>query len=219
MPGSKTINVLLVEDHTVVRKGLRRVLETQPEIQVVAEAGDGREALQLAQRCQPDVAVVDITLPLLNGVEVTRQLRRLAPRTRVLILSMHSDPAYVRRALSAGARGYLVKDADDLDLTKAVLALSEGGSYFSPSISGMVRKGFLSGKGGSPAEDELGRLSDREREVLQLVAEGKSSKEIAQLLDLSVSTVETHRKHIMDKLGLHSTAAIVRFAVRKGLVD
>jgi DNA-binding NarL/FixJ family response regulator len=211
--------VLLVEDHTVVRKGLRRILETQPQIEVVAEAADGREALRLAENCQPDVAVVDITLPLLNGIELTRQLRRVLPRTRVLILSMHSDPAYVRRALEAGARGYLVKDADDLDLTKAVLALNGGGSYFSPSISHLVLKGFLRGKEEFSVEDELGRLSSREREVLQLVAEGKSSKEIAQVLNLSVSTVETHRKHIMEKLGLHSTAAIVRFAVRKGLVD
>lgn len=219
MSKSKTITVLLVEDHTVVRKGLRHILETQPEIQVIAEAGDGREALRLAERCQPQVAIVDITIPLLNGVELTRQLLRLVPHIRVLILSMHSDPAYVRRALDAGAHGYLVKDADDLDLTKAVFALSEGGSYFSPSISRVLLEGFLGGPTSQAGDDELARLSDREREVLQLVAEGKSSKEIAQLLDLSVSTVDTHRKHIMEKLGLHSTAAMVRFAVRKGMID
>ncbi len=215
--GSHSIAVLLVDDHTVVRKGIRRLLEDDERIRVVAEASNGRDALELAQRLKPDVAIVDVGLPLLNGIELTRQLKAVCERTAVLVLSMHTDPAYVRRALQAGAKGYLLKDAEDQDLVRAVLAVSSGSSYFSPAVSNVLLEGFLEGSG--ELDEELARLSDREREVLQLVAEGKSSKEIAQILDLSVSTVESHRKHIMEKLNLHNTAAVVRFAIRKGLVQ
>ena len=215
--GSHSIAVLLVDDHTVVRKGIRRLLEDDDRIRVVAEASNGRDALKLAQRLKPDVAIVDVGLPLLNGIELTRQLKAACERTAVLVLSMHADPAYVRRALQAGAKGYLLKDAEDQDLVRAVLAVSSGSSYFSPAVSNVLLEGFLEGSG--ELDEELARLSDREREVLQLVAEGKSSKEIAQILDLSVSTVESHRKHIMEKLDLHNTAAVVRFAIRKGLVQ
>jgi two-component system response regulator NreC len=215
--GSHSIAVLLVDDHTVVRKGIRRLLEDDERIRVVAEASNGRDALELAQRLKPDVAIVDVGLPLLNGIELTRQLKAVCERTAVLVLSMHADPAYVRRALQAGAKGYLLKDAEDQDLVRAVLAVSSGSSYFSPAVSNVLLEGFL--EGSEELDEELARLSDREREVLQLVAEGKSSKEIAQILDLSVSTVESHRKHIMEKLNLHNTAAVVRFAIRKGLVQ
>ncbi|MCX8072681.1 MAG: response regulator transcription factor [Candidatus Binatia bacterium] len=214
----KHITVLLVEDHTVVRKGIRRLLEDDPRVRVVGEANNGRDALTLAQRIKPDVAVVDVGLPGLNGIELTHQLRSASPATAVLILSMYGDPAYVRRALQAGAKAYLLKDDEDQDLLKAVLAVYGGGSYFSPTVSKVVLDGFLAAPG-DEIDDELSLLSDREREVLQLVAEGKSSKEIAQLLHLSVSTVESHRKHIMEKLDLHNTAAVVRFAIRKGLVQ
>ncbi len=212
------ITVLLVEDHTVVRKGIRRLLEDDPRIRVVGEASNGRDALSLAQRLKPDVAIVDVGLPGLNGIDLTHQLHSLSNRTAVVILSMYGDPAYVRRALQAGAKGYLLKDAEDQDLIKAVLAVQAGSSYFSPAVSRVVLDGFLGSVVVPETEDELARLSDREREVLQLVAEGKSSKEIAQMLGLSVSTVESHRKHIMDKLDLHNTAAVVRFAIRKGIV-
>lgn len=215
---SQSITVLLVEDHTVVRRGIRRLLEDDDRVRVVAEASNGREALTLAKKYRPDVAIVDVGLPMLNGIELTRQLRAVSERTSVLVLSMHADPAYVRRALQAGAKGYLLKDAEDQDLIKAVLAIQSGGSFFSPQISRVVLKGFL-GNATAEADEELARLSDREREVLQLVAEGKSSKEIAHILGVSVNTVESHRKHIMEKLDLHNTAAIVRFAVRKGLVE
>jgi len=215
--GSHSIAVLLVDDHTVVRKGIRRLLEDDERIRVVAEASNGRDALELAQRLKPDVAIVDVGLPLLNGIELTRQLKAVCERTAVLVLSIHADPAYVRRALQAGAKGYLLKDAEDQDLVRAVLAVSSGSSYFSPAVSNVLLEGFL--EGSEELDEELARLSDREREVLQLVAEGKSSKEIAQILDLSVSTVESHRKHIMEKLNLHNTAAVVRFAIRKGLVQ
>jgi two-component system response regulator NreC len=212
-----TIRVLLVEDHTVVRQGLRRVLEIDPQIEIVGEVGDGRAAIDVVRRLRPAVAIVDISLPNLNGIEVTRQLARVAPDTKVLILSMHADDGYVRQSLKAGARGYLLKDADDHDLLKAVTALSAGESFFSPAVSKILLEGYLQEE--RDVSDELSVLSDREREVLQLIAEGKSNKEVAQVLDIAVSTVESHRKHIMEKLDLHNTAAMVRFAIRKGLIQ
>jgi two-component system response regulator NreC len=209
--------VLLVEDHTVVRQGLRRILEMDPQVEIVGEVGDGRTALDAALQLKPAVAIIDITLPGLNGIDVTRQLAKVVPDTKVLILSMHADDAYIRQSLKAGAMGYLLKDADDQDLLKAVSALSAGGSYFSPAVSKVLLHGYLQ-EVGDPADD-LSGLSGREREVLQLIAEGKSNKEVAHILNVSVSTVETHRKHVMEKLDLHNTAAMVRFAVRKGLVQ
>jgi len=210
------IRVLLADDHTVVRRGLRRILEAAPEIEIVSEVGDGRTALETAREQRPAVAVIDISLPALNGIEVTRQLQKVAPDTRVLILSVHADDAYIRQSLKAGAKGYLLKDADDQDLLKAVIAVSAGGSYFSPAVSKVVLEGYLHDANELP--DELRDLSNREREVLQLIAEGKSNKEIANALTVSVSTVESHRKHVMEKLNLHNTAALVRFAVRQGLI-
>jgi len=212
-----SIRVLLAEDHTVVRQGLRRILQAEPGIEIVAEVGDGRAALQEIEATQPSVAIVDISLPSLNGIEVTRQAAKVAPQTRILILSMHADDAYIRQALQAGARGYLLKDADDLDLLKAVAAIDGGASYFSPTVSRVLLQGFL--QDAPAAADEMSVLSARERQVLPLIAEGRSSKEVAQLLGLSVSTVESHRKHIMEKLDLHNTAALVRFALKKGLVQ
>ncbi|MBI4515010.1 MAG: response regulator transcription factor [Deltaproteobacteria bacterium] len=211
------IRILLADDHTVVRRGLRRILESDPMVEIVGEAGDGRAAVESAARLKPGVAIVDISLPELNGVEVTRQLAKAAPDTKVLILSMHADQAYIRQCLHAGAKGYLLKDADDEDLLKAVSALHAGGSYFSPTVSRIVLDGYL--HDAPPIADELAVLSDREREVLQLIAEGKSNKEVAQVLDVAVSTVESHRKHVMEKLDLHNTAEMVRFALRKGMIQ
>jgi len=211
------IRVLLVDDHTVVRQGLRRILESNSEIEIVGEVGDGRAAVEAVKRLKPAVAVVDISLPGLNGIEVTRQVSKTVPETKILILSMHADDAYIRQALKAGAKGYLLKDSDDHDLFKAVAAVSEGGSYFSPSVSRVLLDGYLGDH--EEAYDELSGLSDREREVLQLIAEGKSNKEVAQILSLAVSTVDSHRKHLMEKLDLHNTAALVRFAARKGLIQ
>jgi two-component system, NarL family, response regulator NreC len=211
------IRVLLVDDHTVVRRGLRRILEAGADIEIVGEVADGRSAVEIVERQRPSVAIIDISLPGLNGIDVTRQLAKVAPDTKVLILSMHADDAYIRASLRAGARGYLLKDADDQDVLKAVTALSAGGSYFSPPVSRIVLDGYL--QEGQKPVDELSGLSDREREVLQLIAEGKSNKEVAQALDVAVSTVESHRKHIMEKLGLHNTAEVVRFAVRKGIIQ
>ena len=186
-------------------------------MEIVAEVGDGRAAVEAAGRQRPSVAVVDISLPSLNGIEVTRQLAKATPETKVLILSMHADDAYIQQSLKAGAKGYLLKDADDQDLLKAITAVHAGGSYFSPAVSKVVLRGYLHES--VESADELAGLSDREREVLQLIAEGKSNKDIAHLLDVAPSTVETHRKHLMEKLHLHNTAAIVRFALRHGLIQ
>ena len=213
------IRVLLCDDHTVVRQGLRRLLETDEEIEILGEAGDGRTAVDLVQRLHPNVVVMDIALPRLNGIEATRQIMKHSEGARVLILTMHADDVCVRQSLRAGARGYLLKDAEEFDLLKAVKVVGRGGSYFSPVISKVLLEGYLGEAGAQEIEDNLALLTDREREVLQLIAEGKTNKEIAGVLGVSINTVETHRKHVMEKLDLHNTAEIVRFAVRKKVVQ
>jgi two-component system response regulator NreC len=212
------IRVFLVDDHTVVRQGLRRILESDEEIEIVGEAGDGRTAIDLVQKLRPHVVVMDVAMPELNGIEATRQILKRVEGAKVLVLSMHGDDVYVRQALKAGARGYLLKDSEDLDLIKAVKAVRAGGSFFSPPVSKVVLSGYLGDKVDGDAEDSVARLTDREREVLQLIAEGKTNKEVAHALTVSVNTVETHRKHIMEKLDLHNTAELVRFAIRTRIV-
>jgi two-component system response regulator NreC len=212
------IRVFLVDDHTVVRQGLRRILESDEEIEIVGEAGDGRTAIDLVQKLRPHVVVMDVAMPELNGIEATRQILKRVEGAKVLVLSMHGDDVYVRQALKAGARGYLLKDSEDLDLIKAVKAIRAGGSFFSPPVSKVVLSGYLGDKAEGDAEDGVARLTDREREVLQLIAEGKTNKEVAHALSVSVNTVETHRKHIMEKLDLHNTAELVRFAIRTKIV-
>ena len=211
------LRILLADDHTVVRQGLRKVIEERPEWQVVAEAGDGREAVRLVEQFRPDVAVLDVAMPLLNGIEATRQITRRAPQTRVLVLSMYSDEAYVTQMLKAGATGYLLKDSADVDLLQAVQAVSQGKSFFSPAVARLMSDDYARQRGEN-AVDRYESLSDREREIFQLVAEGKTNKEIAALLFISPSTVETHRARIMDKLDLHSAAEIVLHAVRRGVI-
>ena len=212
------IRVFLVDDHTVVRQGLRRILESDEEIEIVGEAGDGRTAIDLVQKLRPHVVVMDVAMPELNGIEATRQILKRVEGAKVLVLSMHGDDVYVRQALKAGARGYLLKDSEDLDLIKAVKAIRAGGSFFSPPVSKVVLSGYLGDKVDGEGEDGVARLTDREREVLQLIAEGKTNKEVAHALSVSVNTVETHRKHIMEKLDLHNTAELVRFAIRTKIV-
>ena len=212
------LRLLLADDHTVVRQGLRKVLEDRPEWEVVAEAGDGREAVRLAETHKPDVAIVDVAMPLLNGIETTRQISRKSPTTRVLVLSMHADEAYVTQILQAGATGYLLKDSADVDLIQAVAAVAKGTSFFSPAIARVMLDDYVQKLAEKGVTDRYESLSEREREIFQLIAEGKANKEIAALLSISPSTVETHRARIMEKLDLHSAAEIVLYAVRRGVI-
>lgn len=211
------LRILLADDHTVVRQGIRKVLEERPEWQVVAEAGDGRDAVRLAEELRPDVAVVDVSMPRLNGIEATRQITHRVPHTKVLVLSMYSDEAYVIQMLKAGATGYLLKDSAGVDLLQAVQAVSEGKSFFSPAVARLMSDDYARQRR-EDAVDRYESLSGREREIFQLVAEGKINKEIAALLFISSSTVETHRGRIMEKLDLHSAAEIVLYAVRRGVI-
>jgi DNA-binding NarL/FixJ family response regulator len=212
------LRILLADDHTVVRQGLRKVLEARPEWQVVAEAGDGREAVRQAEELKPDVAIVDVAMPLLNGIEAVRQITRKVPGTRLLVLSMHADEAYVTQMLRAGAAGYLLKDSADVDLLHAVEAVSVGKSFFSPAIARVIADDYVRQLADRGITDRYELLSEREREIFQLIAEGKTNKEIAALLFLSPSTVDTHRSRIMEKLDVHSAAEIVLYAVRKGVI-
>lgn len=213
----KALRILLADDHTVVRQGLRKVLEERPEWQVVAEAGDGREAVRLAEQVVPDVAILDIAMPLLNGIEATRQITRRVPTTRVVVLSMHADEAYVTQILQAGATAYLLKDSADVDLIHAVDEVSRGKSFFSPAIARVMLDDYVR-QGPDKGASRYESLSEREREIFQLIAEAKTNKEIASLLNVSPKTVETHRGHIMEKLDLHSAAEIVLYAVRQGVI-
>jgi len=206
--------ILLADDHVLVRQGFKMILSAQPDLQIVGEAGNGREVLELAEKLQPDVVIMDVTMPELNGIEATRRLADVAPRARVLALSMHKDAVYVREILRAGARGYLLKDSADSDLIAAVRSIAKGEAWLSPAVSDAVLTDYR-----RHVTDPLDLLTSREREVLQMIAEGKTNKEIATALNLSVYTVEAHRGRIMEKLNLHSTGELVRFALRAGLID
>jgi DNA-binding NarL/FixJ family response regulator len=208
------IRILLADDHALVRQGFSMILEAQQDMQIVGQAGNGREAVDLAAKLHPDVVVMDVAMPELNGIEATRRIIDGAPRTRVLALSMHKDSVYVREVLRAGARGYLLKDSGDADLVAAVRAVAKGDGYLSPGVSDSVLSDYR-----RHVTDPLDLLSSREREVLQMIAEGKTNKEIATSLNLSVYTVEAHRGRVMEKLNLHSTSELVRFALRSGLID
>lgn len=214
MTRPRKIRVLLADDHAVVRQGFRLILSTQPDIEVIAEAGNGREAVEIAARLKPEVAVVDVSMPELNGIEATRRIVDQSPHTRVLALSMHKDAVYVREILRAGARGYLLKDAIDTEMLSAIRAVARGEGYLSPAVSGAVLDDYRKN-----VADPIDLLTSREREVLQMIAEGKTNKEIAGLLSLSVYTVDAHRGRILEKLNLHSATDLVRFALRKGIVD
>ena len=212
------IRVELADDHTLVRQGLRRIVESHPGFVVVAEAASGLEAVELARRHQPDVAVVDIGMTELNGIEATAQILRQSPRTSVLILSMHSNERYVIRALKAGARGYLLKDAVEGELIRAILLTQKGKSFFSPAVAKIFQDGHLRDVKSRRVEDRYDLLTERERQIYQLLAEGNSNKEIAARLNLSLHTIETHRTRIMEKMDVHSAAELVLSAVRRGLI-
>ena len=211
--------ILLADDHTVIRSGLRMVLEKQSDFQVVGEAGDGRQAVKMAQELRPDVVVMDIAMPNLNGIDAAKQIVNQDAHVAVVILSMHSDEGYVMRALKSGAKAYLLKDSAEADLIRAVRAVGEGKSFFSPAVSRMLLEDYVRQLQQRGAEDSYELLSPREREILQLIAEGKTNKEVAAMLNLSLYTVETHRTHILQKLNLHSVPELILYAVRKGIIS
>jgi two-component system, NarL family, response regulator NreC len=211
--------ILLADDHKIVRQGIRKILEDHPDWQVVAEAGDGREAVRLALELKPDIAILDIGMPLLNGIEATSQITRRAPQVKVVILSMHPNEAYITRALQAGAKGYLLKDSADDDLIRALTLVSQGKSFFSPAVAKVMLDDYVRHLAEQGVVDRYDALSEREREIFQLVAEGRSNKEMAELLFVSPNTIETHRAHIMEKLDVHSAVELVLFAVRRGLIS
>ena len=213
------VRILIADDHGIVRKGLRLQLEQYEEFQVVGEASDGREAVRLAEELSPDVIIMDIAMPNLNGIQATTQLVKKNPNLGVIMLSMHSDESYLTRTLTAGAKGYLLKDSADQDLYRAVQSVSEGKPFFSPTIAKTLLEDYMRQLQQRGLQDSYDLLTDREKEILQLLAEGKSNKEVAGQLNLSPSTVETHRTRIMQKLDLHSSADIVLYAVRKKIIS
>jgi DNA-binding NarL/FixJ family response regulator len=211
------VRVLLADDHTLVRAGIRALLPSIEGVEVVAESGDGREALELIARHRPDVALLDIAMPGMNGLEIAKRITRESPRTRVVILSMHADPSYVQQALRAGAAGYLLKGAAVSELPLALRSVMLGETYLTPKVSKHVVDGFLREGEGEPGP--LHGLTKRQCEILQLIAEGHPTKEIATILDVSIKTVETHRARLMDRLDIHDVPGLVRFAIRAGLVS
>ncbi|HTR34542.1 MAG TPA: response regulator transcription factor [Bryobacteraceae bacterium] len=213
------IRILLADDHNILRDGMRLLLERQPGFVVIGEASDGRAALDLAQDQHPDVVVMDIGMPNMNGIEATRRIVDKQPATGVVILSMHHDESYVIRSLKAGARAYLLKDAVKTELIAAIQAVVQGRSFFSPKISKILQEDYIRTIELRDVEDSYDLLTDREREILQLVAEGKTNKEVANQLNLSMYTVDTHRSHILQKLNLHSVPELILYAVRKGIIS
>lgn len=212
------IRVLLAEDHTIVRKGLRALLEGVASIEVVGEAADGREALAQVEQSPADVVLMDLTMPGLSGLEATRQIKERFPQIRVLVLTMHADEEYIFQVLRAGASGYLVKQAAPEELVAAIHAVYQGASFLSPTISKRVIDEYVRRAEEGVVTDPYDKLTPREREVLQLIAEGHSNREIAEQLTISIKTVESHRAHLMEKLDLHNTAELTRYAIRKGLI-
>ncbi len=213
------IRILLADDHKVMRAGLRLLLERQSGFKVVGEASDGRDVVEQAEASRPDVVVLDIAMPNLSGIEAAQRISAALPQTRIIILSMHSDESYVLRALKAGAKGYLLKDSAENDLIEAIRAVSQGKAFFSPEISNILVEDYVREMTKRGAEDSYELLTPREREIMQMLAEGKSNKDIATLLNLSLYTVETHRRNLQDKLNLHSLAELILYAVRKGIIS
>jgi two-component system response regulator NreC len=215
----KKLRILLADDHTVMRTGLRVLLERQPNLEVVGEAENGRDSIQLAASLRPDVVVMDVGMPVLNGIEATKTIVTEDPNIAVVILSMHADESYVMRALKAGARGYLLKDSAPADLLGAIQAVTQNKSFFSPKVSRILAEDYVRVLKQKGAVDSYDLLTSREREILQLLAEGKANKEVAAALNISPYTVETHRSHILEKLNLHNPAELILYAVRKGIIS
>jgi two-component system, NarL family, response regulator NreC len=215
----KKLRILLADDHTVMRTGLRVLLERQPNLEVVGETENGRQTVELSASLKPDVLVMDVGMPILNGIEATKQIVDKSSTTAVVILSMYSDEAYVMRALKAGARAYLLKDSAAVDLISAIEAVSQGKSFFSPKVSRILAEDYIRVLKQRGVVDSYELLTNREREILQLLTEGKTNKAVATMLNLSLYTVETHRSHILQKLNLHNSAELVLYAVRKGIIS
>jgi two-component system, NarL family, response regulator NreC len=215
----RKLRILLADDHIVMRTGLRALLERQPNLEVVGESENGRETVALAASLKPDVVVMDVGMPVLSGIEATQTIVTQNPTVAVVILSMHADESYVMRALKAGARGYLLKDSAAADLIGAIQAISQGKSFFSPKVSRILAEDYVRVLKQKGAVDTYDLLTSREREILQLLAEGKTNKEVATALNISPYTVETHRGHILQKLNLHNSAELVLYAVRKGIIS
>jgi two-component system response regulator NreC len=213
------IRILLADDHTVVRDGLRALVEKQPDMTVVGEAGDGRDTVRLAEEQTPDVIIMDIAMPNMNGIEATRRIVTSNPHTAVLILSMHQDESYVLRSLKAGAKGYLLKDSVRSDVLEAIRAVVQGRSFLTRKVSRILQEDYVREMERRGVDDSYDLLTDREREILQLVAEGRTNKEVANMLNISLTTVETHRTHILQKLNLHSVPELILYAVRKGIIS
>ena len=214
-----SVRILLADDHTILRKGLRLLLEREPDFAVVSEVSNGREALDAADRDPPDIVLMDIGMPILNGIEATKRICASHPNTAVIILSVHSDESYILRALKAGARGYLLKDSAETDLIQAVRAVASGKAFFSPHVSKVLTDDYLRQIRQRGVEDPYDLLTSRERELLQLIAELKSTKNIAELLGVSPYTIDTHRANLMQKLNLHSIPELILYAVRKGVIS
>lgn len=215
----KKLRILLADDHVVMRTGLRVLLERQPNLEVVGESANGRETIELAASLKPDVVVMDVGMPSLNGIEATKAIVSQRPATAVIVLSMHADESYVMRALKAGARAYLLKDSAAADLLGAIEAVSQGKSFFSPKVSRILAEDYVRVLKQKGAVDTYDLLTSREQEILQLLAEGKANKEVASTLNISPYTVETHRGHILQKLNLHNSAELILYAVRKQIIS
>ena len=215
----RPIRIILAEDHTIVRQGLARLLEDQPDLEVVGEAENGRTAVEKALALKPDIAILDITMPLMNGIEAAKRIRKQLPETKILILSMYSHEHYIHELLETGISGYLLKDSSGRDIIKAIYAAMNDETFLSPSISKKVVESYLSPHKGSPREERYKLLSNREREVFQLIAEGLSTREIAETLYVSVSTVKSHKSKIMEKLAIDNPVQLIHFAIQLGLVD
>lgn len=216
---NKPVTIFLADDHTIVRQGLAKLLEGEPSLRVVGEAENGREAIAKVGKLKPDVVLMDIAMPMLNGIEATRQIRKICPKTKIIILSMHSHDRYISELFSLGASGYLLKSSTGTDIINAIHTALKGSTYLSPSISDKVIEDYLSVKKKSHQDDLYNRLSNREREVFQMIAEGRSTKEIADILCLSPSTVKTHRSNIMEKLEIDNISQLIQFAIHLGIVE
>jgi DNA-binding NarL/FixJ family response regulator len=214
----KPIRILLADDHPVVRDGLRALLEREPDMAIIAEAADGHETVRLAEEHSPDVVIMDLAMPIMNGIEATRRIVAKSPHTAVVILSMHQDESYVLGSLNAGAKGYLLKDSMRKEVIEAIRTVSQGRSFLTRKVSAMLQEDYISQLRRRGLEDSYELLTDREREILQLIAEGRANKEVASLLNISLTTVETHRTHILQKLDLHSVPELILYAIRKGII-